>query len=150
MPERYRQERLLFSLFSEGLSCLACFYYGSCFVGAMCDPATFDPEVDRRSIAPARVAELYLARFGGDQLTASMLEVARSDQTRDWREIRNVLAHRSSPGRGFQAGGPRSGVADWLGGTLTADGIRERRSWIGETVSSLIAPAPRFVRQQLP
>lgn len=75
MPERYRQERLLFSLFSEGLSCLECFYYGFYFVGAMCDPATFDPEVDRRSIGPARVAELYLARFGGDQLTASMLEV---------------------------------------------------------------------------
>jgi hypothetical protein len=37
MPVRYRQERLLFAFFCEGLSCLECFYYGFYFVGAMTD-----------------------------------------------------------------------------------------------------------------
>ena len=63
MPERCRQERLLFSFFSEGLSCLECSYYGFYFVGAMVDEGSFNPMADRRAITPSFVTKRYEARF---------------------------------------------------------------------------------------
>jgi hypothetical protein len=147
MPERYRQERLLFSFFAEGHSCLECFYYGFYFVGAMIDQRAFDPNVDPRLVNAGLVVRQYLARFSAEPLAASMQVVHESATTKEWREIRNVLAHRSAPARGFYV---EENWADWMGGMLSGDGVRERRAWISETLRALLAPAVGFVLQQLP
>ena len=147
---RCRQERLLFSFFSEGLSCLECSYYGFYFVGAMVDEGSFNPMADRRAITPSFVTKRYEARFRNEPLTQSMLDVDQCAEAKEWREIRNVLSHRAAPGRGFYQGGPRSGSADWMDGVLSGDAIRERRAWVGGAVTSLLVPAVDFVRRQLP
>ena len=150
MPERCRQERLLFSFFSEGLSCLECSYYGFYFVGAMVDEGSFNPMADRRAITPSFVTKRYEARFHNEPLTQSMLDIDQCAEAKEWREIRNVLSHRAAPGRGFYEGGPRSGSADWMDGVLSGDAIRERRAWVGGAVTSLLVPTVDFVRRQLP
>lgn len=149
MPERYRQERLLFAFFSEGLSCLECCYYGLYFVGALVDAQSFDPRVVPRSVTPAFVTQKYGARFGGDPLTEAMRGVDQSAEADAWRKVRNVLSHRSSPGRAFFKGGPQSGSVDWMGGDLSADAIRERRTWMAAAVATILVPAVDFVRRQL-
>ncbi len=148
-PERYRQERLLFSFFVEGLSCIECFYYGFYFVGAMIDPAAFDPEVDGRKVTTARVVRGYRGRFRNERLTASLQAVNASAEMVVWRDVRNILAHRASPGRGFFEGGPRSGEADWLGANLSSDTVHARRSWLADIMVSLLEPAAEFVQREV-
>jgi hypothetical protein len=148
-PERYRQERLLFSFFAEGLSCIECFYYGFHFVGAMIDSGVFNPRADPRTITTQSVVRRYVARFATEQLTESLQAVTVSADLTAWRDVRNILAHRSSPGRGLFVGGPREGQADWLGESLSRTAIRARRSWLADAVVGLVEPAVAFVRQQV-
>jgi hypothetical protein len=146
-PERYRQERLLFSFFTEGLSCVECFYYGLYFAGAMIDPVAFVSNVNRRAVTPGRVVQAYQSRFPFEQVTVSMWAVNVDASTNSWREARNVLAHRASPGRQFYEGGALSGRAHWLGESLSGDLIRARRTWLADTMQTLLSPAVGFVQQ---
>ena len=84
-PERYRQERLLFSVFTEGLSCVECLYYGLYFVGAMADPAAFDADVDPRAVTTKRVVLAYEQRFAGEDLTGVLASVHADAETESWR-----------------------------------------------------------------
>jgi len=146
-PKRYDQERLLFAFFTEGLSCIGCFYYGVYFAGAMIDPAFFGSNVNRREVTPGRVVRAYQLRFPLEQVTAAMAAVHVDPATNAWREARNVLAHRASPGRRFHEGGPLSGEAHWLGEGLSGDLIRARREWLAVAMQALLRPAATFVQQ---
>jgi hypothetical protein len=145
-PERYRQEQMLFSFFVEGLSCIECFYYGFYFVGAMIDARTFDPKIDPRQVAPRTVARFYADRFRTEELAKVIAATTASNDFGAWAAVRNLLAHRAAPGRGFYA---NSEEADWLGQKISGNFVRERRSWLADTMRGLFSPAPRFVQQQV-
>jgi hypothetical protein len=145
-PQRYQQEQLLFSFFMEGLSCIECFYYGFYFVGAMVDPPTFDPKIDPRQVTPTRVARLYALRFQTEEIAKILGATVASNGFRAWTLVRNLLAHRASPGRGLYV---TSEEADWVGQQLSGDFVRERRSWLADMMRGLFSPAPRFVQQQV-
>ena len=148
-PERYRQERLLFSFFAEGLSCLECLYYGFYFVGAMIDPTSFNAKVDPRDVTASFVTSAYERRFPSEQLSATLRAVFDDADTRAWRRVRNTLAHRGSPGRAFYEGGPQSCEAEWLAESLSGTLIRARRDWLGNTVERRLAPAVGFVQMHV-
>jgi hypothetical protein len=145
-PERYRQEKLLFSFFVEGLSCVECFFYGFYFVGAMIDASSFNPSVNRRAVAPVRVAQLYAPRFQTEALAKAIGVTVASKELEAWSVVRNLLAHRASPGRAFVAG---SNVAEWLGQQLSGDLVRDRRAWLAKTMQELFSPAVAFVHQHV-
>jgi hypothetical protein len=144
--ERYRQERLLFSMFTEGLSCVECLCYGLHFVGAMVDPAAFEPGIDPRDVKVGLVVRGYEGRFPDEDLTFALAAVNADPEMESWRNVRNVLSHRASPGRTIIAGDPAA-EAQWFGEDLTGDVIRARRVWLGDTISAVLAPAVPFVRE---
>jgi hypothetical protein len=145
-PERYRQDRLLFSFLVEGLSCIECFYYGFYFVGAMIDASAFDTEQEPKRVTTHLVVQRYRDRFPADEMTRSLTATDDSTEIEAWRCVRNVLAHRASPGRAFFAGSPD---ADWLGEPLSGSRIRERRLWLAETTQALLGHAVGFVQRQV-
>lgn len=145
-PERYRQERLLFSFFVEGLSCIECFYYGFYFVGAMIDAAAFDPGLRPQKVTRAKVVRGYQERFGGDEITSSLEAINASSELEAWRKVRNLLAHRANPGRALYLG---SDEAEWLGEAISGNSIRQQRSWLAEAMQALLVPAARFVHERI-
>jgi hypothetical protein len=146
-PERYRQERLLFSFFVEGLSCIECCYYGFYFVGAMVDAEAFGPGFDPQKVTRARVVQRYQDHFQSDEITSSLEAINASSELKVWGNVRNLLAHRATPGRHFYVGGLAE--AEWLGKELSGNSIRERRSWLAETMQALLVPAARFVHERI-
>lgn len=147
-PERYEQEKLLFSFFTEGLSTIECLYYGIYFVGALVDPAQIDSGREKRTIVPTLVVEGYRTAFPGDQLTTVLRRVLDDTDHRNWRKARNVLSHRAAPGRDFRLGGDDSGTY-WMGGPLDADGFRSRRAWLANTIVEVLASFDVFVHTRL-
>jgi hypothetical protein len=145
-PERYRQERLLFSFFVEGPSCIECFYYGFYFVGAMIDASAFAPGINRRNVTPAEVVRRYRCRFQSEGVTETRGAIVESEEMRAWGAVRNLLAHRASPGRAFFAG---SAEAEWLDEPLSGNSILKRRLWLADAMQALLARAVNFVQQQV-
>jgi hypothetical protein len=113
----------------------------------MIDPVAFDPKVNRRDVVPGRVVQAYQRRFPLEPVTAVLQAFNADSDTRSWREVRNVLAHRASPGRQFFVGGALSDQALWLGQELSGDLIRARRSWLADAMHALLTPTVGFVQQ---
>ena len=100
-PERYYQERELFSFFVNGLATIESLCYGLFAIGSMLNPQEFPTNTakDLRLISPERTAGQFAKAFQGEGITFALQHLIATQEFRDWKEIRNVLAHRTSPGR---------------------------------------------------
>jgi hypothetical protein len=99
--ERYRQERDLFEFFSNGFSTFESFFYGVFAAGALLRAQQFPiitPQ-DRRRITSASTLAGYCAAFPRDSFTNQLANMTTDALYLEIREIRNILAHRSAPGR---------------------------------------------------
>ncbi|MEH2551636.1 hypothetical protein V1283_008281 [Bradyrhizobium sp. AZCC 2262] len=101
--ERYNQERALFGFFSNGFSVFEAFFYGMFAIGALVKPTLFPltTAADQQRVTPARTIDAYSRAFPGDAIVASMSGIYGDNAFKEYREIRNVLTHRSAPGRTF-------------------------------------------------
>ena len=146
-PERYEQEKLLYNFFVEGLSAIECFYYGAYFIGALVDSA-IDSAVDRKAVNPAFVTDHFQNALPEAPLTAVMRQVRESAEFDAWRLARNVLTHRVAPGRDFRTGGDDPGTY-WMGGSLDANSILIRRSWLASTLTELLTSLEALVASRV-
>jgi hypothetical protein len=99
--ERYEQERALFDFFSNGFSAFEAAFYGMFAIGAMIAPASFPLNAprDQQRVSPNYTAEACKRAFPDDPLLR-VFELVFADQAyQQWREVRNVLTHRTAPGR---------------------------------------------------
>jgi hypothetical protein len=147
-PERYEQEKLLFDFFAEGLSALECLYYGVYFIGALADPGGLAATVDKRQVAPGHVTKCFEATYAGEALTGRLRAVLSTPEYSAWRDTRNVLSHRSSPGRDFRTGGSDAGTY-WMGSELSADVFGPRRAWLASSIDEILSALELFVQTRL-
>ncbi len=99
--ERYRQERDLFGFFSNGFSVFEAFFYSLFAAGAFLKPSAFPittPQ-DQRRISASHTLAAYDAAFKGDPVVAALKLLTNAPAYVELRDIRNVLSHRSAPGR---------------------------------------------------
>jgi hypothetical protein len=99
--ERYRQERDLFAFFSNGFSTFEAFFYGAFAAGSILQPKQFPiatPQ-DQRRITAANTITAYRAAFPSAPFVGALDAVITDHAYMEMREIRNVLSHRSAPGR---------------------------------------------------
>lgn len=101
LDQRYRQERYLFGFFGNGFSTFESFFYGMFAIGAMLDPSTFPLSLpkEQQAVSPASTNRAYLRAFVGDPILTVFQGVLDDTAYREWKEVRNVLTHRTAPGR---------------------------------------------------
>jgi len=151
-PERYIQERALFSFFVTGLAAIESLCYGLFAIGSMLNAQNFSittPQ-DMRLITPRKTARQFAAAFPKEHIAAALQQMRNAQDFRDWKEIRNILAHRSAPGRLFHEGGPHHGETLWVKGIqIDENTMASRRQWLAKTVRTLLIAADVFTIRQL-
>ncbi len=139
---RYLQERELFEFFVTGHSALECGAYCLYSCGRVIAATLFQAPDDGVNVA--RTAHDFAAAFPGDSLSLFLGTVAGSAEFRDWRRIRNVLTHRSHPGRQFKSNLFSGPPAEWLGIALDASTTSVRCQWLTSAVNDFISEASTF------
>jgi hypothetical protein len=150
----YREERDLFGFFVSGLSVLDSFSFLMYFAGAQLRPTVFRTERPGQlgSITIASTAEAYGKAFPNDPFTSSLIGLKDDPKLKEWRNVRNVLAHRAAPGRVIYAstmGSPPPPSAEWKiepSGKLRFDQslTTVRLEWLVKTLAHLIDRAAQF------
>jgi hypothetical protein len=154
VPEnRYRQETHLFVFFVAGLATLESFSYMAHALGAFIDATNFPmtTATQKRGVSPSATAQRFLSSaYSTEPLAVRLNTLIATSEFKAWSDVRNVLAHRISPARNFNVGGPRHGTADWMGlGTLTAASTQNRRIWLAQQLSALVEVAADFADAHL-
>ena len=155
-PHRYEQERNLFLFFVAGWSSLEAFCYGIHAIAAFINPEKFPMGTasDHRVINPERTCDRLQVTFPDEQLTKTLKSVLATPKMCEWKEIRNILIHRTHPGREIRVGGPLadpSTSSRWkVGIDIDVKTTSERRSWLSDTLGQLLGDAANFAQQQLP
>ena len=152
--ERCLQEKYLFGFFVSGLATLESVCYGLFAMASLLDPTHFPLSADdeMRAVTPRYTTDHYSRVFSGEGITNTLLQLVNSHEFSDWREIRNILAHRTAPGRIIHAS--TSGTAPpalWKTGIpLDANTTVSRRTWLSTQLQRLITEANAFARIHFP
>jgi hypothetical protein len=101
--ERFIQEKALFEFFSSGFSVFEASFYAAFAIGAIVAPDMFPiaAETDQQRISPTTTKAAFRRAFMGDSILEMFDGIFNDPRYQQWREIRNVLTHRSAPGRRF-------------------------------------------------
>lgn len=149
--ERYRQDKALAEFFSNGFSTFESAFYGLHTIATFIDPASFSLETPKamRQVSPAQVLAAFKKAFPGDQILAAFDSLFDDAAYREWGEIRNVLTHRTAPGRRMYVGleGDDAPGTEWKlnGIVIDASMVRSRRSALALALTSLLAAVATFV-----
>jgi hypothetical protein len=152
--ERYMQERALFDFFSSGFSVFESTFYGLYAIGAFLAPTIFPlaSERDQQQVTPSRTKDAYARAFPGDPILLTFATLFGDPEYQQWREIRNVLTHRTAPGRRIYVsiGTEDAPPTEWklnnqpLDESIASVGRRELSRLLGQ----LLTASSRFVESR--
>lgn len=99
--ERYLQEKLLFDFFSASFSCFESTFYAFYSVGAFLVPEKFNLTTarDQQRVSPNSTRDAFSKAFPNEQILGDMETLFQDSEYQKIRETRNVLTHRTAPGR---------------------------------------------------
>lgn len=165
LPERYEQERLLFSFFTSGLAALESFHYFMFFAGSALEPTFFpvSSNAHLRAISPKSTTSAYVKAFPSETFTGTLIKLnglpatakrgapsPKNSVLEEWETVRNILAHRAAPGRIQYGsfGGPPSPPPTWKIGNavlnIEKSLTQTRLAWLLDTLTELIGQADQF------
>jgi hypothetical protein len=154
--DRYQQERQLFGFFVSGIAALDSFNFFLYFTAAYVQPDRF-PTQKPRDITLKQTAEALGKVFPDEKITSSLIDLVKDDRFKEWKTFRNILAHRSAPGRmmykSFESSLPDP-AADWKidpTGNLKIDVnlMPPRLDWLIGTLAGLVVAVDRFTQNYL-
>ena len=98
---RYQQERALFGFFTNALSALEAAFYGIYAIGGLVKPGCFPftSAKEQQAVNPASTRTIYDKVFPSDPIISVFDRVLKDGAYQELKQIRNILAHRSAPGR---------------------------------------------------
>jgi len=147
--DRYVQERELFGFFVTGLSAIEAFGYGLHFLLSIACPANF-PIANKRAINIALTKKCLLATKPGEPLTLCVCSLLADQKYKDWKEIRDILAHRGAPGRIISLGGrPQGDIWKLKDIPISLELTRGNRSWLAGNLEELLDKAWLFVEKNV-
>lgn len=115
--DRYDQERMLFDFFSSAFATFEALFYGMYALGTIIDPSSFSlaTEKEQQKVSPSSTQRAFISAFPGDDILLSLQTLFDHAQYQTMREIRNVLTHRTAPGRRFYVslGSDDQPTAEW-------------------------------------
>jgi hypothetical protein len=158
---KHVQERELFGFFVTGLSVLESIAYSVFALCSMVNAQAFPMQTaqDRRRVSLAETEKRLLANFPGEQLTNDFRYCLGDTEFQKWKDIRNTLAHRTSPPRLYRqtvsVGAPDTSITSWaaewpdFGLSLDTNTTADRRIWLANRTSEFLKAANEFGRQHL-
>jgi hypothetical protein len=152
---RCRQERDLFGFFSNGFSVFESAFYGLFSIGTILREAEFPLSTpsDQQRVSPTTTCSVLKKTFPGDPILEVVSAVTSDRAYREAREIRNVLTHRTAPGRTFFASvGVDGDLPDqWKLNNITLDATMAstRRAEVARLLTDLLKGIDRFVQARL-
>lgn len=164
-PYRYEQDRDLFIFYVSGLSVIDTICYGAYATGTMLDAKLgtnyfkFATPKDKREANLDKTRQIFYKNYPSDDfsINLSALTDTNSDHRTlsplkeyiEWKEIRNILAHRSAPGRSiFEVGYPKS--SEWIFGIeINKDTTATRFAWLQENIERLLDSLSTFIIKYL-
>jgi hypothetical protein len=155
-PERYRQEQHLFGFFVNGLSVIESTCYGLFAIASMEKPAPFPiatPE-QKRAINPKSAVRNFSKEYPAESVSSVLSTLIATQDYKDWQSIRNILAHRQSPGRQIRVtvGSPQQAQHDALWGSsgipLNSSTTQQRRIWLAENMRTLLREIAAFTKSR--
>jgi len=160
LPERFKQEVALFDFFINGLAVIDSFFYGLYWIGSMVDTNKFPILSGEllRDIQVVKTVEKYMARFPSSSLITAFGRLGHGSSSKDWKNtreykewktVRNILAHRAAYGRALNLGSELGDV--WRVGNIQLNDqlTSSRRQWLASTLTDLMGGAEGFVRSTL-
>jgi hypothetical protein len=155
-PERYIQERELFSFFMSGLSTIESFCLGLFAIGSMlkADMFLMTKPGHLKQIDLKKTPEQFATALPREAITAALQDVNNMPQFEEWNTIRNILTHRSAPPRiiyGWVGSPPPEGDrVDWLHDIrLDENTTASRRAWLAAILHTLMKAAEGFTGTRL-
>jgi hypothetical protein len=153
--ERQLQEESLFGFFVAGLATIDSFAYATFAIGAMLRPDSFPVErpENLRAIGLESLGRALAGSFPQAELAGRVSALPEDDGLRRWRDIRNILAHRTLPARHHHAGGALDGVSEWV--VIDRIPINEHMTagfhgWLVSQVSACVEALDRFTANNFP
>ena len=154
--ERYQQEKSLFGFFSSGFSTFESLFYGLFTIGAFVAPAAFPllTPKDQQQVSPTRTKDAFTKAFATDPIVTAITGTLAAPDFQKWREIRNVLTHRTAPGRRMYVSIGSDDVPpdEWKLNNVPLDAsiISSNRYALARLLKELLTAAETFVIARLP
>jgi len=146
--ERYKQEKCLFGFFVTGLSTVESFCYGLYAIASMINNRSFliDKAEQLRKITVENTTKKFKCVYPKEKISVTLSKLREDPVFQKWKEIRNILTHRSAPGRHFFAGGDQNGEALWLDGIqINENTTSTRYEWLIDTLTRILNDTELFV-----
>jgi hypothetical protein len=155
--ERYVQERELFSFFGTGLSAIESLCYSLFAIGSMLNLKEFNliEPGHLKAINPKKTTEQFSKVFPNEAITTNLAGMISDANYEEWCDIRNILAHRSAPGRHFTRSIPPQPLDEqvlWGEWAIPIDETttRTRRAWLATTLRNLLSVTDAFTTHHFP
>jgi hypothetical protein len=152
---RYVQEQHLFSFFSVGFAALEAYFYGLFAIGAILRPADFPLTTpkDQQSVSPPVTERAFARAYAGDAILTVFQAVFADTSYREWREVRNVLTHRTAPGRTIYVGvgSDEQLAAQWKLNNIVLDGrmVPHHQAQMARMLTLLLDGSAQFAEAQI-
>lgn len=152
---RYRQEDQLFGFFSSGFSAFEAYFYGMFAVGALIRPGDFPltTSKEQQAVSPSSTGAAYRQSFASDHVIAAFDGVFQDASYREFREVRNILTHRTAPGRRIYVGidSDEELPARWKINDIALDGqlAATRRAEVARLLTGLLEAAAAFIEARI-
>jgi hypothetical protein len=152
---RYQQENHLFGLFSNGFSAFEAYFYGMFAVGALIRPGDFllTTPKEQQGVSPSSTGAAYRQSFAGDPVMAAFDGVFQDASYRELREVRNILTHRTAPGRRIYVGidSDEELPARWKINNIALDRqlAAARRTEVARLLNELLEAAAAFIEARI-
>jgi hypothetical protein len=149
--ERYRQEDELFSFFSGGFSAFESAFYAAFTLGAFIAPNTFPLSTpkDQQRVSPTQTVEAYRRAFANDAVLDVFSTIFADSAYQQWREVRNVLTHRTAPGRRIyvSVGADETPSTEWKLNNIALDKelVLSRQNHLARLIGDLVVGIDTFL-----
>jgi hypothetical protein len=155
--ERCAQEIALFGFFSNAFSVFESYSYGLFAIGSYLDSSSFSlaTPADQQAVSPTSARRAFIKSSLSPGLVTSFDKLFASTEYMEMKAVRNILSHRSAPGRILYAsiGGDDEvdQAAKWKINDITLDATMTgaRRASIAELLESVLVDAAVFVNKTL-
>lgn len=159
---RYEQDRALFVFFVSGLATIECLHYALFAAGALATPGSaptsegsfpslkfpLSTEADRRAVTPRCCAKAFRRAFPNEPLSVALADLQKDPDYWEWTDVRNVIAHRLSPGWTTLPGGEEKYIG-WLGIPLDETTTATRRKWLADWLAKILVATDAFIEAHL-
>ena len=152
--ERYNQERDLFGFFSNGFSTFESFFYAAFAMLCLLKPNDFQigtPQ-QQRNVTGTNTVSAYRRAFTPNSIIEALETLLKDPTYVELREIRNILSHRSAPGRTIHvAFGDEPAPDQWKIANIVLNERTTftRRQGVAVTLTKAITALLQFAEQQL-